>query len=130
MFNAGYLCAIKNPFRVFLLRKYEDTVDNTLQVNLWEAFSITCFAGSEFPAGSSCSFQRTLLFFFVSLMYLKLQLHCLSEITQDRYATLSLSGNKDLMFLINHKTISIILPLVKLSILLINFLTSCSLLGQ
>ena len=49
---------------------------------------------------------------------------------QDRFAALSLSGNKDLMFLVDSKTISIILPPVKLSIPSINLLTSCSLLGQ
>ena len=48
----------------------------------------------------------------------------------DECATLSLSVSKDLMFLVDHKTISIILPLVKLSILSINHLTACSMLGQ
>ena len=49
---------------------------------------------------------------------------------EDRFAALCLSGNKDLMSLVDSKTISIILPPVKLSIPSINLLTSCSLLGQ
>ena len=59
---------------------------------------------------------------FVSRMQLNLQEHFPSEIVQDRCATVPLSGNKDLMLLVDHK--SIILPPVKLSVLSINQSTS------
>ena len=67
-FNAGFLSAIKNPSRIFFLRKYECTIDNTFQLNLWEAFSIKRFAGwfsskifvflpTNFTVSFRCSFR-------------------------------------------------------------------------
>ena len=45
----------KNTSRMLFLGKCEGAAGNIFQVNLWQAFSIKCFAGSDFTAGSSQS---------------------------------------------------------------------------
>ena len=67
-FNAGFLSKIKIASTILLLWNCESAAGNASQVNLWEVFSIKCSAGFDFPAGSLCSYQRTLLFLFVSPM--------------------------------------------------------------
>ena len=45
----------KNTSRMLFLGKCEGAAGNIFHVNLWEAFSIKCFPGSDFTAGSSQS---------------------------------------------------------------------------
>lgn len=68
-------------------------------------FPTKCFVGSNFPSGFfvllSMNFDDSFYFLNLSLFT-----RTLSFINQDWCATLSLNRNKDLMFLVDHKTIT------------------------
>ena len=121
---------MKSAPKIFLLRKLKGADAKTLEINICDLVSARCLAGSDLRVVLSCPFHQISLFLIVSPIYHLPHEHLPSQITQDKYLTRSFNGNKDFMFLVDHKTINFDFPSVKLSILSTKRLTSLSLLGK
>ena len=116
--------------RIFLLHGWRGADDMIFHVNLWFALASRCFDGSDFVDGLSCSAHLIVAFLSLSPMYFSPQEHLPSYITVDLCWFLSLSGKRDLIFLVFQMILKMYLFCVYDSSRCLNFLTSVSLDSQ